>query len=303
MALPSRKASRPLRLVTDAAMELRARRQVANDRTPDSSRPDSKDPRDLEAFDQWDVPAAVVCAQCGDADCPGCDRELSQSGVVAVVPWERQGGASFQTLWSTARATTFEPEVFFAVMPDGPVAPSILFAIACEVLAVSAMVAFALPVVAIVVPSWMHHVLFDSVAREYVLRLLVLFVPSVAMLLAGAHAVHGLALGRGAARANGSSTRSRALRFGLYACGWDLVVGPLGAVVLMVREGWAAGFGVLGVSVGLPTRASRGFLKGAGVSDGDGARAAVRTANGAAVLVTVVGAAAILAALVSLALA
>ena len=38
-----------------------------------------------------DVPAAVVCAHCGDADCPGCLNEQTRSGVVAIVPWERPG--------------------------------------------------------------------------------------------------------------------------------------------------------------------------------------------------------------------
>jgi len=312
MALPSRKEKTALRLVTDAAAELRAREvKQRRERTNGEARLSPvpgldlgpSDARDDEAFDQVDVPAAVVCAYCGDADCPGCERELSQSGVVAVVPWERRDGASLGTLWSTARATTFEPEVFFAVMPDGPVAPSIGFALACETIAVSAMLAFALPVVAIAFPLWMHHVLFDAPARDFAIRALIAGIPSVALLLASAHAVHGLALGRGARKAGGTTSRTRALRFGLYACGWDLVVGPLGAAVLMVREGWAAGFGVLGVSVGLPTRAARGFLRGAGGLEGAAARAAIRSSGWAAAIVTLIGAAAILCSLVALALA
>ncbi|MGH7437003.1 MAG: hypothetical protein ACRENE_15120, partial [Polyangiaceae bacterium] len=56
----------------------------------------------LEAEELVDaeVPAAVVCAQCGDADCPGCLRENTRSGVVAVVPWERPGASSLVRLWT-----------------------------------------------------------------------------------------------------------------------------------------------------------------------------------------------------------
>jgi len=43
--------------------------------------------------DAFDVPAAVLCAVCGQADCSGCSPADEQaSGVMAIVPWERPGG-------------------------------------------------------------------------------------------------------------------------------------------------------------------------------------------------------------------
>ena len=62
--------------------------------------------RESEELVEADVPATVVCAHCGDADCPGCLNEITRSGVVAVVPWERPGTSSWTRLWATARATT-----------------------------------------------------------------------------------------------------------------------------------------------------------------------------------------------------
>src|SRR5579883_1026941 len=85
-----------------------------------------------DLFDQVDVPAAVVCALCGDAECPGCANELSRSGVVAVVAWERPGAGALPRLWNTARAATFDAERFFESLPDGPVAPALRFAVICE---------------------------------------------------------------------------------------------------------------------------------------------------------------------------
>jgi hypothetical protein len=50
------------------------------------------------------------------------------------------------------------------------------------------------------------------------------------------HAGHGVALDA-AARREGSRQSGRGLRFGLYACGWDLVTLPLGLLVLTFTDG------------------------------------------------------------------
>ena len=63
--------------------------------------------RDDDPVDSFfEIPAAVLCATCGQADCPGCTAASdTESGVVAIVPWERSG-AVWTRLWATARATT-----------------------------------------------------------------------------------------------------------------------------------------------------------------------------------------------------
>src|SRR3990172_6279760 len=59
--------------------------------------------REALSNDLVDVPAAVVCLVCGEADCTGCeDRDLSRSGIVAIVAWERPGLPPLTRLWSTA---------------------------------------------------------------------------------------------------------------------------------------------------------------------------------------------------------
>ena len=55
--------------------------------------------------------------------------------------------------------------------------------------------------------------------------------------LVAAHVAHGWALDLGARRSGARGATTRALRFGLYAAGWDLVIGPLGAVVVAAKEG------------------------------------------------------------------
>jgi hypothetical protein len=249
-----------------------------------------------------DVPAAVVCALCGDADCPGCNNERSRSGIVSIVSWERAEAPVLSRLWTTARATTREAEAFFGTLPDGPVAPALRFALLSEAIAASAMIALWIPIAAIVAPLWLRHVALDSDTRSFALRVLVLAIPALAVLLVAAHAAHGLALDRGARGSGAVSSRRRALRFGLYATGWDLVIGPLGAIVVALKEGIGAAVGLTNAAMGLPGRSARAFLRGAYGLDGVVAKKALSASTTAAVIATIVGAVLILVAVIALVL-
>jgi hypothetical protein len=254
-----------------------------------SVRPEGDDLVDL------DVPAAVVCARCGEADCPGCAHDETQSGVVAVVPWERPGAASVVRLWATARATTLDAERFFEWLPDGPVAPALRFAIVSEVLAATAMALVAIVAVLLVAPGWVVHVALYQSTTAF--RFAGIGVPFIAFLLVAAHAAHGWALARGARRCGARGAGRRALRFGLYAAGWDLVIGPIGAVVLLVRGGPAGILSIGSVAIGLPGRSARAFLRGCYRLEGPRARPALRASYAVAIVVTLVGAVAAVAAL------
>ena len=272
---------------------------------PQSLRTPPREPaRRLEDLvdDSIEVPAAVVCAFCGDAECPGCDNELSRSGIVALVPWERPGAPFFASLWTTARATTLTGESFFDRLPDGPIAPALRFAIVTELFAAFGFMVSSLSLVALVAPGWARHVMLDAAARDVALRVLLLGIPSLAVLLVAAHAAHGLALDRGARKNGARGARERALRFGLYATGWDLVLGPIGALVLTMKEGIGAAAGLLNLGVGLPGRCARAFLRGAYRLEGKRADQANGTATVAAVVATLAGAVAILAVATFLAL-
>jgi hypothetical protein len=260
---------------------------------PTDSRPD--------LFD-GEVPAAVICAFCGDAECTGCENERSRSGIVTVVPWERMDAPLATRLWVTARATTREAEAFFELLPDGPIAPAFRFAILSEMLAASAMLLTIVPVAAVVAPSWLKHVALDGAARADALKVVLFGVPGLAMLLILAHAAHGLALDWGARGAGGQKASTRALRFGLYATGWDLVIGPFGAVVLGIKEGLGAALGVLSLANGLPTRAAKAFLRGAYRFEGQRARKALNASYVAAVIATLLGALAIIGTIIALVL-
>jgi hypothetical protein len=255
----------------------------------------SKAPVESDELVDSEVPAAVVCAHCGDADCPGCRNEQTRSGVVAIVAWERPGAPALTRLWATARATTFEADRFFESLPDGPLAPAFRFAFASELIASTAMTLGALIPLAIIAPHWMKHVLVDEASSA--LRLALAGVPALATILVIAHVAHGLALDRGARRAGVPGAPTRALRFGLYATGWDLVIGPLGAVVVASKEGLRAALSIAGVGMGLPTRSALAFLRGCYRLDGRAAAPALRASYVAAAVATVAGATAVVVAL------
>ncbi|MBX3208140.1 MAG: hypothetical protein KF764_24045 [Labilithrix sp.] len=255
--------------------------------------------------DLLDVPAAVVCAFCGDADCSGCRddlEDLSRSGIVSVVAWERAGVPVFSRLWSTARSTTRDAEGFFELLPDGPLMPALRFAVLSELLASGAAFASFVAVAAVIAPEWLGHLARDPAARSVTLRVVLFGLPAFAALLVAAHAAHGLSIDVGATRQGARGARSRALRFGLYACGWDLVMGPLGAIVVAVKEGMQAALGLAGALSGLPTRATNAFVRGCYRLEGERSRAALAISYVGASVATLVFAVAILVAIAALVL-
>jgi hypothetical protein len=252
---------------------------------------------DVDDLVDAEVPAAVVCAQCGDADCPGCLHENTRSGVISVVAWERPGAPFFGRLWATARATTFEAERFFESLPDGPLAPALRFAIVSEVIASTAMGLALLAALAVLAPTWAKDVLLHETLTAA--RLGAAIVAGLAALLVAAHAAHGWALDRGARRSGARPATTRALRFGLYAAGWDLVVGPFGAIVVAVKEGVRAALSIAAIGVGLPGRSARAFLRGCYRLEGKSAEPALRASYVAAALATAIGAVAVIAALLA----
>jgi len=253
------------------------------------ARQESEDTADSE------VPAAVVCARCGEADCPGCVNDLTRSGVVALVPWERPGRPVLERLWATARATTLDAEHFFEALPDGSLLPALRFAVIAEVIASTAMALVVLGPIALLAPHWARQMLAERWGM--LLRLVTFGVPLVAGLLVAAHAAHGWALGLGARRSSGIRGHARAVRFGLYAAGWDLIIGPLGVVVLAVKEGLRPALSVATVATGLPGRSARSFLRGRYRLDGESAGPALRASYAAAAVVTLVGAVAVIVAI------
>jgi hypothetical protein len=245
----------------------------ANDRP---SRSDADD----GALDWADVPAAVLCAFCGKPDCSGCmtvEDPTNASGVVAIVPWERPGLGWITRLWATARLATLSHRELFASLPEGSFRPALEFAVLSEL--VSALgVALGVVGALALVPDFATTALHDAVVRGVLLRVIAWGVPGLAALMILLHGLHGVLVDR-AAHLSGSKKRGRGLRFGLYACGWDLVTLPLGLLVVAFTEGLATTRRAAGLAVSIPSQATRAYLTGVHALTPDRAKKAASRAN------------------------
>jgi hypothetical protein len=237
--------------------------------------------------DSFEIPAAVLCAVCGHPDCEGCiSEDDGNSGVIAIVPWERPGGA-WTRLWSTANATTVGAEAFFGALPRGAVEPALTFALVAEGLAVTSVVTVLLAGAMLLFPDLAVQLIFDTQLARDAGRWLAVGIPSVTLWMVAVHSIHALVANRGAHRHGAPNMPRRALRFGLYACGWDLMTSPFGILVTLFSRGPSSAGALFGAAVTVPAKATQALLRGAYRLDDKRARRVHRQAVAAAMVVTV----------------
>jgi hypothetical protein len=200
--------------------------------------------------------------------------------VIALVPWERQNRGFWTRLWSTARLSTTSCDSFFGTLSDGPIAPAVRFGVACELIAIVGLVTAFMPAVFLLAPELVSAIVKDAPLRSTVLRALASALPALALMMVGVHALHGVALELGAARQGSDVRYRRGLRFGLYACGWDLVTLPAGLALLAVLEGTAALGRALPLGWTAPGRAAKSYLMNVHQLDEGRARSAAHFALG-----------------------
>ncbi len=236
-------------------------------------------PRDDSAFDLIDVPAAVVCAACGDPDCPGCaiDEKTHQSGVVAIIPWERPGLGFWRRLWQTATLATVHARTFFGAIPDGDVSTALSFALVCETFAVGGLALGASLIALICLPSLPTLLVEDASLRSSVLRGASCGGFALMLAMVSLHALHGAALDSAARRFGGRGS-GRGLRFGLYACGWDLITLPFGLLATALIAGLGAARAAAPLGLTAPLQAAEAYLIGQHGLSAELARRAARRA-------------------------
>jgi hypothetical protein len=163
--------------------------------------------------------------------------------------------------------------------------PALRFAVLAEAVASASMLAMLTGAAALV--FGLLGVIPDGASLTIAFRVALVAVFGLTMLLVGAHTTHGYALDLGARRTGAPKSVSRALRFGLYATGWDLVLGPVGFLVLLVKDGPKAAFGIVTIASRLPTRSSLAFLRGAYQVDAEHAKPALAMSYLGAALATI----------------
>jgi len=238
---------------------------------------------DETALDLTDVPAAVVCATCGQPDCSGCDASLDEptqgSGVMAIIPWERPGGQRpLARWWSTAHLATLNHRSFFAGLPDGDWRTALSFAVVSELIAVTGLAVTALLLALPFMPWLPKLLLHDAVVRRTMLEGLAWGIPVLALVMVGLHVLYGL-FTDAAAQREGSRRRGRGLRFGLYGCAWDVVTLPLGLLIVALTDGLGSASKALPLGLTAPAQAVKSYLGSVHGLSPDRARAAARRAG------------------------
>jgi hypothetical protein len=227
-----------------------------------------------------DVPAAVVCAACGDPACPGCaiDEPTHPSGIVAIIPWERPGLPLMPRMWQTSKLATTQASSFFGALPDGDISTALAFALVTETFAVAGLLLCFGALALVALPELLGLLRNDPSLLRAILRggfgcLLGLVLTMVCI-----HAGHGIALDLAADR-HAPRRRSRGVRFGLYACGWDLITLPAGLLALALFDGRRAARRAFPLGMTAPMQAAEAYLVGIRGIAPDNARRVARRAT------------------------
>jgi hypothetical protein len=173
------------------------------------------------------------------------------------LPWEDAERPWRSRLWQTALASSLEPRCFFGELPSGAVEAALAFAIWAEALALGSTGLCAGLLLWLAAPEF-AHALFASWAARGVL--VALWVGSVPVMLC-LHVLWGVSLDAGAGRAARRGSWAQGVRFGLYACGWDLITSPAGALIVLFTRGPRRGWASLGAAVRAPRLAQRAYLE------------------------------------------
>ncbi len=183
---------------------------------PDLLSSPESDPEDGE-----EIPPAIACAHCGRAGCDGCAPEnTAHPSAEVALPWETPGGE--KRLLRTAELASHDAETTFGTLTQGSLTRALSFAFWAELWAVGSFC---------VVWALGFYALFPFLARQMLHSWVALAIGHlifVALVLGvvSIHALWGAALEWGIGRAGSPKKIHLGLRFGLYACGWDLLTSP-----------------------------------------------------------------------------
>lgn len=208
-----------------------------------------------------DIPPAIACARCGDTNCEGCappEPELPSSDAAFNLSWEEPGRGLVTRLIETAELTALNPALAFGRLPSGSISSALRFAVLCELWAVSSFT---------IVWGVCFYAAFPFVARQMlssaaVLALIGFILIGLSAFVVSVHALWGVGLEWGIARAGGQADMNRGLRFGLYACGWDLLTSPAGVWFQWRRAGIRQGLSHLRAATRAPRASLRAYLDG-----------------------------------------
>ena len=220
------------------------------------------DPSDAS---ELDIPPAVTCAECGRSNCDGCtavndtssDSPFSERAQSGLLPWEVSPDQGFvHRLVFTALITAHPDQKCHEVAPQGSLFRAFHFAVICEALAICS---FALPWAlgfTLLFPSLVFALASSYQVITITVGILAILVMSVVFL----HLLWGWTLEWAISRQGISPHYALGQRFGLYACGWDLLASPAGVALVWGIAGWDVALRAVKHGVSVPKLALFAYL-------------------------------------------
>lgn len=222
--------------------------------------------------DEADVPPMVTCVVCGRHDCAGCEVPRLQPLSTMSLAWEGNSGSWSRRLWFTALATSTEPARTFGELPDGRVAPALVFALLAESLALGSLGSLLAVAALAVAPDFSARILTTPAFLAAAGGLLV----GLSGVMVALHVVWGLCVELGARNTGGIAHFRQGMRFGLYACGWDLLTSPAGVLEGLLSRGFVRAWRPILQAVRVPRAALRAYVEDCRHLDGNAQRRGVQ---------------------------
>jgi hypothetical protein len=217
----------------------------------------ARGPRVSSGREDIEVPPAVSCAACRRPECPGCTAASLTDWSENSIPWEGEAGGWSERLWTTALASSTRPLQTFGSLPAGAVLPALVFALLSELVAIGSFAGAVATGTWILAPTlW-----WELVSTPVLVAVGFGVVLSCSVSMVVLHAMWGVALELGASSEGAAFLWRQGLRFGLYACGWDLLTSPAGVVHGVLTRGWRRAWGPIGAAVRVPRTALRAYLE------------------------------------------
>jgi hypothetical protein len=209
-----------------------------------------------DGFDDGDIPPTVTCAICRRTDCGGCEPGAPLPQSAMSLAWEGGDGHWMRRLWFTALASSTQPLRTFGALPDGRLGPALVFALLAEILAIGS-VGCLLALCALAVDPGLSARILTTPSFCILALALVL---GLSLIMVGLHLAWGICLELGARR-TGTAHFRHGMRFGLYACGWDLLTSPAGVLEGLLSRGFVDAWHPILAAVRVPGVALRAYLQ------------------------------------------
>lgn len=212
---------------------------------------------EIDSMLDLEIPPVIRCATCLRLECDGCGKPYGPKSVLA---WENGEGSLPIRCWVTARQSV-SSGVSSCLDVKSP-RRALSFAVASEFAAALSLALSFFLLLLLVFPSGAVFLLGQPSA----LLGTGFLVLGLCAFMVVVHLLWGLGLELGVWLSGGKWQPGRSVAFALYACGWDLLTSPVGALLAIASVGFKPGLAEVREAMRVPrTAVTRYVVEARGV--------------------------------------